>query len=337
MSLDYINSKKIRKSFGKIPLVTSLPNLVEVQKRSFDNFLQLRVDPDKKEDTGLHAIFKSVFPINDYTERATVDYVSFDIGIPKYEVDECSQRGMTYGAPLLVNFRLIIWDIDEIAGTKSVRDIKEQEVYMGDIPLMTKDATFVVNGTERVVVSQMHRSPGVFFDHDFGKTHTSGKFLFNARIIPYRGSWLDFEHDAKNNIHARIDRKRKFPVTTLLKCLFSSASEEYLEDCINKKIEPDQRKIQGMSREEILNFFYDSIEYKRNKHGWQFKTDLSFYKAKILNYDFIDSNSGKVIFTKGSKLNQRIINEFLKKKINSLTIEENSLIGHYHLINHLHS
>ncbi|PPR48580.1 MAG: DNA-directed RNA polymerase subunit beta, partial [Alphaproteobacteria bacterium MarineAlpha5_Bin4] len=225
MSLDYINSKKIRKSFGKIPLVTSLPNLVEVQKRSFDNFLQLKVDSDKKENSGLHAIFKSVFPINDYTERATVDYVSYEIGIPKYEVDECSQRGMTYGAPLLVNFRLIIWDIDEIAGTKSVRDIKEQEVYMGDIPLMTKNATFVVNGTERVVVSQMHRSPGVFFDHDFGKTHVSGKYLFNARIIPYRGSWLDLEHDVKNNIHARIDRKRKFPVTTFMKCLISSVSD----------------------------------------------------------------------------------------------------------------
>ncbi|MFL2510467.1 MAG: DNA-directed RNA polymerase subunit beta [Alphaproteobacteria bacterium] len=329
MSLDHINSKKIRKSFGKIPLVTSLPNLIEVQKRSFDNFLQLKTKPESLKDSGLHAVFKSVFPINDYTERATVDYVNYQIGIPKYDVEECSQRGMTFGAPLLVNFRLIVWDIDEIAGTKSVRDIKEQEVYMGDIPLMTKNATFIVNGTERVVVSQMHRSPGVFFDHDFGKTHTSGKFLFNARIIPYRGSWLDFEHDAKNNIHARIDRKRKFPVTTLLKCLFSSISEEYLTDCVSKKIEPDPRKIQGMSREEILNFFYDSVEYKRNKFGWQFKEDLAFYKAKILNYDFIDSNSGKVIFTKGSKLNQRIINEFLKKKINSLTIEENSLIGHY--------
>ena len=219
MSLDHINFKKIRKSFGKIPLVTSLPNLVEVQKRSFDSFLQLKTDPEKRENIGLHSIFKSVFPIHDYTERATVDYVSYNLGVPKYDVEECSQRGMTYGTPLLVNFRLIIWDIDEIAGTKSVRDIKEQEVYMGDIPLMTKNATFVVNGTERVVVSQMHRSPGVFFDHDFGKTHTSGKYLFNARIIPYRGSWLDFEHDAKNNIHARIDRKRKFPVTTLFKCL----------------------------------------------------------------------------------------------------------------------
>ena len=329
MSLDFINSKKIRRSFGKIPLVTSLPNLIEVQKRSFDNFLQLKIKPEERQNSGMHAVFKSIFPINDYTERATVDFVSYDIGVPKYDVDECSQRGMTFGAPLLVNFRLIVWDIDEIAGTKSVRDIKEQEVYMGDIPLMTKDATFVVNGTERVVVSQMHRSPGVFFDHDFGKTHTSGKLLFNARIIPYRGSWLDFEHDAKNNIHARIDRKRKFPVTTLLKCLTSSISEKYLKECDNKKIDPDPRKIQGMSAEEILNFFYDSIEYKKNKFGWQFKENISFYKAKILNYDFFNSNSGKTILVKGSKLNQKSINELLKKKINSLTIEESSLLGHY--------
>ena len=187
MSLGYINTKKIRKSFGKIPTITSLPNLIEVQKRSYDNFIQLNVEPEKREDSGLHAIFKSVFPINDYAERATVDYISYNIGIPKYDVEECSQRGMTFGAPLLVNFRFIVWDIDEEAGTKSVRDIKEQEVFMGDIPLMTKRATFVVNGTERVVVSQMHRSPGIFFDHDFGKTHVSGKYLFNARIIPYRG------------------------------------------------------------------------------------------------------------------------------------------------------
>ena len=329
MSLDYINSKKIRRSFGKIPLVTSLPNLIEVQKRSYDNFLQLKTKPEDRGNHGLSGVFKSVFPINDYTERATVDYVSYEIGIPKYDVEECSQRGMTYGAPLLVNFRLIVWDIDEIAGTKSVRDIKEQEVYMGDIPLMTKNATFVVNGTQRVVVSQMHRSPGVFFDHDFGKTHTSGKFLFNARIIPYRGSWLDFEHDAKNNIHARIDRKRKFPVTTILKCLMSSFSENYLEDCKNKKIEPDARKIQGMSAEEILSFFYNKIEYKKNKYGWQHKEDVNFYKGKILSYDFLDTSAGKIIFQKGSKLNQRLINEFLKKKINTLTIEENSLLGHY--------
>jgi len=329
MSLDYINHKKIRKSFGKIPLVTSLPNLVEVQKRSFDNFLQLRVSPEKKEDIGLHAIFKSVFPINDYTERATVDYVSFDIGVPKYDVEECSQRGMTYGAPLLVNFRLIIWDIDEIAGTKSVRDIKEQEVYMGDIPLMTKNATFVVNGTERVVVSQMHRSPGVFFDHDFGKTHTSGKYLFNSRIIPYRGSWLDFEHDAKNNIHARIDRKRKFPVTTLLKCLLSNSSEKYIDECDKNKIESDPKKILGMRSEEILSIFYENIPFKRNEFGWQFKQDLLFYKSKILNFDLLDSKNGKILITKGTKVNQKIINDIKKKNISNLSIYENSLIGFF--------
>mgnify|MGYP001160146677 CR=1 FL=1 len=329
MSLDYINTKKIRKSFGKIPLVSSLPNLVEVQKRSFDNFLQLKVDPEKRSNSGLHAVFKSVFPINDYTERATVDYVSYNLGIPKYDFDECSQRGMTYGAPLLVNFRLIIWDIDEVAGTKSVRDIKEQEVYMGDIPLMTKNATFVVNGTERVVVSQMHRSPGVFFDHDFGKTHTSGKYLFNARIIPYRGSWLDFEHDAKNNIHARIDRKRKFPVTTLLKCLLSKKSENYIKECEIGKVEPDSKKILGMTGEEILEIFYENISYKKNQYGWQFKEDLSFFKGKILNYDILDSKTGKILITKGTKVSQKIINDIKKKNITSNSINDESLIGHY--------
>ncbi len=329
MSLDHINLKKIRKSFGKIPLVTSLPNLVEVQKRSFDSFLQLKTDPEKRENIGLHSIFKSVFPIHDYAERATVDYVSYNLGVPKYDVEECSQRGMTYGTPLLVNFRLIIWDIDEIAGTKSVRDIKEQEVYMGDIPLMTKNATFVVNGTERVVVSQMHRSPGVFFDHDFGKTHTSGKYLFNARIIPYRGSWLDFEHDAKNNIHARIDRKRKFPVTTLFKCLLSSLSEDYIKECENNKIEPDPKKILGMTSEEILSLFYDNILYKKNEFGWSSKQDFSFFKGKILNFDLLDSKSGKVLISKGTKVNQKIINELKKKNISNIVIEEQSLLGSF--------
>ncbi len=329
MSLDHINLKKIRKSFGKIPLVTNLPNLVEVQKRSYDNFLQLRTDPEKRENIGLHSIFKSVFPIHDYTERATVDYVSYNLGVPKYDVEECTQRGMTYGTPLLVNFRLIIWDIDEIAGTKSVRDIKEQEVFMGDIPLMTKNATFVVNGTERVVVSQMHRSPGVFFDHDYGKTHTSGKYLFNARIIPYRGSWLDFEHDAKNNIHARIDRKRKFPVTTIFKCLLSSISEKYIKECEINKIEPDPKRILGMTGEEILSLFYNNVIYKKNEFGWSFKEDLSFYKAKILNYDLLDSKNGKVIVTKGTKVNQKIINDLKKKNISSVTISDESMIGFF--------
>jgi DNA-directed RNA polymerase subunit beta len=198
---------------------------------------------------------------------------------------------------------------------------------MGDIPLMTKNATFVVNGTERVVVSQMHRSPGVFFDHDFGNTHTSGKYLFNARIIPYRGSWLDFEHDAKNNIHARIDRKRKFPVTTLLKCLLSNSSEKYILECDKSKIEPDQKRILGMRGEEILSTFYDNISYKKNDHGWQFKEDLSFYKSKILGFDLLDSKNGKILITKGTKVNQKIINDIKKKNVSNLTVDENFLLS----------
>ena len=236
---------------------------------------------------------------------------------------------MTFGAPLLVNFRLIVWDIDEEAETKSVRYIKEQDVYMGDIPLMTKNATFIINGVERVVVSQMHRSPGVFFDHDFGKTHVSGKYLFKARIIPYRGSWLDFEHDAKNNIHARIDRKRKFPVTTLFKCLISSISESYIKDCEAKKIDRDPKKIQGMIGEEILGLFYDSFGFKKGKHGWNSKLDLNFYKGKVLNYNILDSNSGKLVLEKGTKVTQRHIDDVLKKKRNIFCIEEESLIGNF--------
>jgi len=329
MSLGYINTKKIRKSFGKIPPIASLPNLIEVQKRSFDNFLQLKVDPEKRKDFGLHAVFKSVFPINDYTERATVDYVSYNIGVPKYDVEECDQRGMTFGAPLMVNFRLIVWDIDEEADSKSIRDIKEQEVYMGEIPLMTKSATFVVNGTERVVVSQMHRSPGVFFDHDFGKTHISGKYLFNARIIPYRGSWLDFEHDVKNNIHARIDRKRKFPATTLLKCLLSPVSEKYISNYNKKNTQPDLKNIQGMTAEDILTTFYDSIIFKLDKFGWSSNLDLNFYKGKIINYNLLEPSRGKIIVQKGTKVIQRILNEFAKKKIKVFSIEEESLLGKF--------
>jgi DNA-directed RNA polymerase subunit beta len=206
---------------------------------------------------------------------------------------------------------------------------KEQEVYMGDIPLMTKNATFVVNGTERVVVSQMHRSPGVFFDHDFGNTHTSGKYLFNARIIPYRGSWLDFEHDAKNNIHARIDRKRKFPVTTLLKCLLSNSSEKYIEECEKIKLNLIKKEYLGMRGEEILSTFYENISYKKNDYGWQFKEDLAFYKSKILGFDIMDSKNGKILITKGTKVNQKIINDIKKKNISNLTLDENSLIGLY--------
>tara|TARA_Y100000590_G_scaffold164179_1_gene188133 strand:+ start:74 stop:4276 length:4203 start_codon:yes stop_codon:yes gene_type:complete len=321
-----VDKKRIRKSFGKIKNVTPLPNLIEVQKRSFDNFLQLGEDPLKRIDHGLHGVFKSVFPVNDYTERATVNYVSYDFGQPKYDVLECSQRGMTFSAPLHVTFQLVVWDINEEENTKTIRDAKTQQVHLCDIPLMTKDATFVVNGTERVVVSQMHRSPGVFFDHDRGKTHMSGKFLFSSRVIPYRGSWLDFEYDTKDLLFARIDRKRKFPATTFLKCLLSNHSEKYLEKCEEKKIEPDPNLIQGMTGEEILNYFYKSVKFKKDKFGWTFNFDYDFYKGKILPYSILNSKTGKELINSNSKITLRLIKD-LEKKYKEVSLSEESMIG----------
>ena len=202
-----------------------MPNLIEVQKSSYDHFLQMGVIPEERASVGLQEVFKSVFPIRDFSERAQLEFVRYELEAPKYEVDECQQRGITFAAPLKVTLRLVVWDVDEDTGSRSIRDIKEQDVYMGDMPLMTKNGTFIINGTERVIVSQMHRSPGVFFDHDKGKTHSSGKYLFAARVIPYRGSWLDFEFDAKDHVYVRIDRRRKLPATTLLLALDSAATE----------------------------------------------------------------------------------------------------------------
>ena len=182
--------------------------------------------PEQRANVGLQEVFKSVFPIRDFSERAQLEFVRYELETPKYDVDECQQRGITFAAPLKVTLRLVVWDVDEDTGSRSIRDIKEQDVYMGDMPLMTRNGTFIINGTERVIVSQMHRSPGVFFDHDKGKTHSSGKYLFAARVIPYRGSWLDFEFDAKDHVYVRIDRRRKLPATTLLLALDDAATEE---------------------------------------------------------------------------------------------------------------
>ena len=211
MAQTFTGRKRVRKFFGKIQEVAEMPNLIEVQKASYDQFLLVEEPVGGRPDEGLQAVFKSVFPISDFSNTSMLEFVKYEFEAPKYDVDECRQRGMTYAAPLKVTLRLIVFDIDEETGAKSVKDIKEQDVYMGDIPLMTNNGTFIVNGTERVIVSQMHRSPGVFFDHDKGKTHSSGKLLFAARIIPYRGSWLDIEFDAKDIVHARIDRRRKIP------------------------------------------------------------------------------------------------------------------------------
>ena len=219
MAQSFTGKKRIRLSFGRIPEAVRMPNLIEVQRSSYEQFLQREVRPHQRRDEGIEAVFKSVFPIKDFNERAMLEYVSYEFEEPKYDVEECIQRDMTYAAPLKVKLRLIVWETDEETQARSVKDIKEQDVYMGDIPLMTDKGTFVVNGTERVIVSQMHRSPGVFFDHDKGKTHSSGKLLFAARIIPYRGSWLDFEFDAKDVVYVRIDRRRKLPATTFLYAL----------------------------------------------------------------------------------------------------------------------
>src|SRR6478736_6305581 len=244
MANTLIGRKRIRKFFGKIKEVAEMPNLIEVQKASYDQFLMVEEPKGGRPEEGLQAVFKSVFPISDFSNTALLEFVKYTFEPPKYDVDECRQRGMTFAAPLKVTLRLIVFDVDPDTGARSVKDIKEQDVYMGDMPLMTDNGTFIVNGTERVIVSQMHRSPGVFYDHDKGKTHSSGKFLFSARIIPYRGSWLDFEFDAKDLIHVRIDRRRKLPATTLLLAL-------------------------GLSQEEILGYFYHALRFTRCGQGWQ--------------------------------------------------------------------
>ena len=238
MSQAYAGRKRIRRSFGRIPKVLDMPNLIEVQKYSYDQFLQAEEPDGGREDMGLQAVFKSVFPIDDFAKTSRLEFVSYEFEQPKYDVEECQQRGMTFAAPLKVTLNLIVYDVDEETEARSIKGIKQQEVYMGDLPLMTSNGTFVVNGTERVIVSQMHRSPGVFFDHDRGKTHASGKLLFAARVIPYRGSWLDFEFDAKDILFVRIDRRRKLPATMLLHAL-------------------------DFDDEEILSLFYESINYSR--------------------------------------------------------------------------
>jgi DNA-directed RNA polymerase subunit beta len=227
------NNFRARKSFAKLKQVIEIPNLIDIQKRSYDKFLQMDVPLDRREDVGLQGVFKSVFPIKDFSETSSLEFVSYNLEKPKYDVDECRARGMTFAAPIKVVIRLVVWDVNEETGVQSIRDVKEQEVYFGEIPLMTDSGTFIINGTERVIVSQLHRSPGVFFDHDKGKTHSSGKLLYSARVIPYRGSWLDFEFDHKDILYVRIDRRRKLYGTVLLRAL-------------------------GYSTEELLNYFYDT-------------------------------------------------------------------------------
>jgi len=304
MATTFNGRRKVRKTFGSIHEVTEMPNLIEVQKASYDQFLLVDEPKGGRSEEGLQAVFKSVFPITDFSNTASLEFVKYEFEQPKYDVDECRQRDMTFAAPLKVTLRLIVFEVDEETGARSVKDIKEQDVYMGDMPFMTSNGTFIVNGTERVIVSQMHRSPGVFFDHDKGKTHSSGKLLFAGRIIPYRGSWLDIEFDAKDIVYARIDRRRKIPVTSLLKAL-------------------------GMDAEEILSTYYSTLNYEKTKTGWQVPYDWEKMKNAKPTHDLIDAKTGDVVHEGGKKLSARQAKKLAENGLTHLLAVDADLYGTY--------
>ena len=304
MALSFTEKKRIRKSFGRIPEAIEMPNLIEVQRESYEHFLQMHTSADKRTDDGLGGVFKSVFPISDFSERATLEYVSYEFETPKFDVEECVQRDLTYQAPLKVRLQLVVFDVDEDTGARSVKEVKEQECYLGDIPLMTDKGTFVVNGTERVIVSQMHRSPGVFFDHDKGKTHASGKLLFAARIIPYRGSWLDFEFDAKDVLNIRIDRKRKLPATTMLYAL-------------------------GYDTEQILDLFYTNSIYRMDKAGWITGFRADAWKGVKPEFDLVDAKTGKSVAEAGKKITALKARRIAEADTDEILVPSDALVGKF--------
>ena len=300
MAYSYTEKKRIRKDFGKRPQILDVPYLLSIQLESYRQFLQLDRKPEEREETGLHGAFRSVLPIVSYSGHVQLEYVSYRLGDPVFDVKECQLRGLTYAAPLRVLLRLVIYDKDAPAGSKVVKDIKEQEVYMGELPLMTENGTFVINGTERVIVSQLHRSPGVFFDHDKGKTHSSGKLLFNARVIPYRGSWLDFEFDPKDAIFVRIDRRRKLPATILLRAL-------------------------GYDSEQILDTFFEKNTIKITKDGFELELVPERLRGETAGFDIVVG--GDVLVEKGRRITARHIREMEKAKLKSLAVPSEYLIG----------
>ncbi len=305
MAQTLTSRKRLRKQFGSIGEVAEMPNLIEVQKASYDDFLMVKEPPGGRlDDFGLQSVFKGVFPISDFAGKSTLEFVSYEFEPPKFDTDECMQRDMTYAAPLKVKLRLIVFDVNEETGSKSIKDVKEQDVYMGDMPLMTLNGTFIINGTERVIVSQMHRSPGVFFDHDRGKTHSSGKLLFAARIIPYRGSWLDFEFDAKDNVYVRIDRRRKLPVTTMLYAL-------------------------GLDDEEILSHFYKHIAIKESKRGWKMPYLAEKFRGVTPQSDIADAKTGEVIARATEKITARRSREIAESGVKEILISAEDLAGRF--------
>jgi len=302
MATSLANDYRVRKNFGKIMKIVEIPNLIEMQRQSYERFLQKEVDPDERIDKGLQGVFQGVFPIRDFSGTASLEFVRYTIGGIKYDVEECLQRGMTYESPIKITVRLVVYDVDKDTGAKHIRDIKEQEIYFGTIPLMTDHGTFIINGTERVVVSQLHRSPGIFFDHDKGKTHSTGKLLYSARIIPLRGSWIDLEFDPKDILYVRIDRRRKFPVTILLRAL-------------------------GYSPEELLGYFYRSERVYLKKDGVAKPLDEDFMLGARAPLDISDPKSGKVLAKKGRKLGIKLIQQLKESAITEIPFPDEDLVG----------
>ena len=308
------NNFRVRKTFAKIAKTIDIPNLINIQKQSYEKFLQADIPPEKREDLGLQGVFKSVFPIRDFNETSSLEFVSYHLEKPKYDVDECHQRGMTYSAPIKVVVRLVVWDKDEETGAQSIRDVKEQEVYFGEIPLMTQNGTFIINGTERVVVSQLHRSPGAFFDHDKGKSHSSGKLLYNARIIPYRGSWIDFEFDHKDILYVRIDRRRKLPATVLIRALGAVA------DTAKK----NPLEFRG-STEEMLNYYYATETiYLQSNADFEKSVELELLPGQRATRD-IKTKTGEVIVKKNRKFTRAAIKKLEAAKMKTLPIDADEL------------
>ena len=302
MAFQVAHNLRFRRNFGRIKKIIDLPYLIEIQKNSYDLFLQKDLAAAQRQNLGLQEVFKSVFPIKDFNETASLEFVGYSLGEPKYDVEECHQRGMTYAAPLKVTVQLVLWDVDPQTGSRSIKNVKEQEVYFGEIPLMTTNGTFMVNGTERVIVSQLHRSPGVFFEHDKGKTHASGKLLYSARVIPYRGSWLDFEFDPRDILYVRIDRRRKFHATVLLRGL-------------------------GMTTEDLLNYYYqsDTIVFEGRKPSLVFKPDqLAGVKA---GSDVRDPKSNEIIVKEGRKFTRPLIRQMELARIKHAAVSWEDVIG----------
>ena len=325
MTESYTGKKRVRRNFGRIDAVMDMPNLIDVQTGSYSSFINNKDNNGEYCEFGLEGVFKSIFPIRDFSGNGELEFVDYTLEEPKYDEEECIRRDMTYAAPIKATLRLVVFDTDDTTGAKSVHDVKEQSVYMGDIPLMTEKGTFIFNGTERVVVSQMHRSPGVFYDSDGGKTISSGKKLFSARIIPYRGSWLDFEFDAKDVIYARIDRRRKLPVTSVLYALYSKETEEKIKNGQEVALED----IKGMDKEEILNYFYDTETYVADKKTWKMKFEPSRMNGVKYPFALVNAANGETVWDAGKKLTVRSAQKLADAGLEYFVVSKDQLFGKF--------